>query len=230
MPEETILLFSRQGGSSRSQYCIAFLLMMLGGFLDAYSYILKGGVFACMQTGNVTFMVLALVKGDYGLIGHYVLPVLFFSLGILSSEFIKSGGAPETLTGKRKLIILIKIVCFGFIGAAGESLNDPVAISLIAYLAALQVSSYDQLRGGSFASTMITGNLRTSMVHLHKFILTREREPGVKSLLYLILILFFAVGVALGALASRRYEERAAFLCLVLLIPVFILLSTEGEK
>ncbi len=204
--------------------------MILGGFLDAYSYILKGGVFACMQTGNVTFFVLSLVRGEYDRLIRYILPVIFFSLGILTSEFIKSSCDAEKMTGRRKRIMLIKIVFFAIIGLAGKNLNNLIAISLIAYVAALQVSSFDQLRGGSFASTMITGNLRTLMVHLHRFILTRERESGVLSLLYLALIVFFALGVAFGAYASRIFEERAAFFCLLLLVPVFILLSVLEKR
>ena len=34
---------------------IASILTMVGGFVDAYTYITRGGVFAYAQTGNIIF-------------------------------------------------------------------------------------------------------------------------------------------------------------------------------
>ena len=35
---------------------VAALLAVVGGFLDAYTYILRGGVFANAQTGNIVLL------------------------------------------------------------------------------------------------------------------------------------------------------------------------------
>ena len=41
------------------------VLAMAGGFMDAYSYILRDQVFANAQTGNMLLLGVALSQGDY---------------------------------------------------------------------------------------------------------------------------------------------------------------------
>ena len=43
---------------------IGILLALAGGFLDAYTYITCGGVFANAQTGNIVLMGISAAKGD----------------------------------------------------------------------------------------------------------------------------------------------------------------------
>ena len=69
--------------------CVTLILALLGGFLDAYTFILKNGVFANAQTGNLILLSVSLFNGEYGRVPQYLLPIVFFSLGILLSEYIK---------------------------------------------------------------------------------------------------------------------------------------------
>lgn len=63
------------------------LLTLTGGFLDAYTYIMRGGVFANAQTGNLVLTGISIAKGEVAVV--YILPVLSFVVGILVSHFIK---------------------------------------------------------------------------------------------------------------------------------------------
>ena len=40
------------------------ILMFSGGFLDAYSYLVRGQVFATAETGNIALMGISLARGD----------------------------------------------------------------------------------------------------------------------------------------------------------------------
>ena len=40
------------------------ILMFSGGFLDAYSYLVRGEVFATAETGNIALMGISLARGD----------------------------------------------------------------------------------------------------------------------------------------------------------------------
>ena len=44
---------------------LAVLLSLSGGFQDAYTYVLRGNVFANAQTGNVVFMSQHVMTGDF---------------------------------------------------------------------------------------------------------------------------------------------------------------------
>lgn len=71
-------------------FILGIMLALTGGFLDAYTYITRGGVFANAQTGNIVLMGINLAKGDFERVIHYVVPILAFALGILLSEIIKA--------------------------------------------------------------------------------------------------------------------------------------------
>ena len=54
---------------------IAYLLTMVGGFLDAYTYFERGGVFANAQTGNIVKLGIALSNGARDAYLAYLMPI-----------------------------------------------------------------------------------------------------------------------------------------------------------
>ena len=67
---------------------LGVLLSLSGGFMDAYSYIERGKVFANAQTGNMLLLGVNIAEGHYSLIIHYLFPILAFVIGIALSEWI----------------------------------------------------------------------------------------------------------------------------------------------
>lgn len=68
--------------------CLAFT----GGFLDAYTYLLRGGVFANAQTGNMVLMALYAARRD-GRAFYYLLPIAAFLAG--DDRHGMAQGAPD---------------------------------------------------------------------------------------------------------------------------------------
>ena len=56
----------------RDSFRVAALLAVVGGFLDAYTYILRGGVFANAQTGNIVLLGVHMADKDYRQALYYV--------------------------------------------------------------------------------------------------------------------------------------------------------------
>ena len=51
-------------------FILGIMLALCGGFLDAYTYITRGGVFANAQTGNIVLMGINIAKGDFERVIH----------------------------------------------------------------------------------------------------------------------------------------------------------------
>ena len=68
---------------------MALLLALVGGFLDAYTYVLRGGVFATMQTGNMILLVINGFNLNWTKCFSYLIPLLVFAVGSVLSEIIK---------------------------------------------------------------------------------------------------------------------------------------------
>ena len=67
---------------------LGILLALSGGFMDAYSYLERGQVFANAQTGNMLLMGVNLAEGNFQTMLDYLFPVLAFALGIFLAEMV----------------------------------------------------------------------------------------------------------------------------------------------
>ena len=67
---------------------LGIVLALAGGFMDAYSYVARDGVFANAQTGNILLTGVHISEGDYALALRFLAPVLCFSLGIMLSDLV----------------------------------------------------------------------------------------------------------------------------------------------
>ena len=65
---------------------IGIFLALAGGFMDAYSYICRGKVFANAQTGNLLLFGVKISQGEFKSAFGYAQPVIAFSIGILLAD------------------------------------------------------------------------------------------------------------------------------------------------
>lgn len=68
---------------------IGVLLALTGGFLDAYTYVSRGGVFANAQTGNMVLLGIRLSEGAWRQAAYYFVPIVAFAAGVLLAELIQ---------------------------------------------------------------------------------------------------------------------------------------------
>ena len=71
------------------QLMFCLLLTVMGGFFDAYTFVNCGGIFANAQTGNLIFVGIDLIEGNFGEVLHYLIPIFSFVVGVLVSKFIE---------------------------------------------------------------------------------------------------------------------------------------------
>ena len=73
---------------SDAMLTITFLTFS-GGLQDAYSYCMRGKVFANAQTGNIVLLSQHICDGDFRSVMHYLVPLVFFALGVAAAELIR---------------------------------------------------------------------------------------------------------------------------------------------
>ena len=89
---------------------LVYILAMSGGFMDAYSYMCRGEVFANAQTGNIVLMGCHLISKNLKDSIRYFLPVAFFALGILMACLIRSRFRRTGRIHWRHLVLTIEII------------------------------------------------------------------------------------------------------------------------
>ena len=65
------------------------LLAISGGMMDAYSYIMRGHVFANAQTGNMLLFGVNLSEGNFQTALTYFCPILAFTIGIMLADVFR---------------------------------------------------------------------------------------------------------------------------------------------
>ena len=181
----------------------AIFLTLSGGFQDAYTYLCRGKVFANAQTGNIVLMSTHFFEGEFGLILHYLIPVISFVFGICVAEIQHIFFKNYKKIHWRQIVLAFEIVILLAVGFIPINLNI-LANALVSFVAAMQVQTFRKLRGNAYASTMCIGNLRSGTEAFTGYLQTHDTEKLKKALYYFGIILFFGLGAGIGGNLSIR--------------------------
>ncbi|WP_310604247.1 YoaK family protein [Anaerosporobacter sp.] len=204
---------------------VGLILACVGGFLDAYTYICRGGVFANAQTGNIVLFGVRIAEGR--LLGSvkYLIPIVAFVIGVFIAEIIREGYRDKDAIHWRQIIIAFEIiVILGITFIPKGGWHDTVVNVMVSFVCSLQVQTFRKFNGNAIATTMCTGNLRSAMECLYKYIHTKDRDALSSSLQYLVIILLFIIGAAVGAIMANVIGTKAIALSCIGLGSVFLLM------
>ena len=91
------------------QLIFCLLLTMVGGFFDAYTFVNCNGIFANAQTGNLIFVGIDLIEGNFREVLHYSIPILSFVVGVLVSKCIETKYKELSIFKHIYILLLIQI-------------------------------------------------------------------------------------------------------------------------
>ncbi|EPX8801780.1 YoaK family protein [Listeria monocytogenes] len=206
---------------------LGLLLALAGGFMDAYSYIERGQVFANAQTGNILLFGINLSEGNWAIAIQYFWPVVSFTVGIAISEVIHRRDIRRLHW--RQLSVLIEVVIL--IGVAFIPLDhNLIANSLISFVCGIQVESFRKMHGRGIATTMCIGNLRSATQNLCDYFEYQEKQYLRNSLLYFTVILSFIIGAVVGNFFIQLFAQYAILVCAFIQFIAFMMMFIDRES
>lgn len=208
---------------------VGALLALAGGFLDAYTYITRGGVFANAQTGNMVLLGLRLSEGRWSDALRYLIPVVAFAAGVLLAELVQCLFKQNRALHWRQLVLAIECVLLFAIGFIPAGVWNAAVNIVVSFVCALQVESFRTVHGLSYATTMCTGNLRSGTELLFHSMRTRNPQLLKNAMKYFAIIAVFILGASAGFFASGRMVERSVWIPCAVLILVFLMLLRKPE-
>lgn len=207
---------------------LGIILALSGGFMDAYSYIQRGEVFANAQTGNMLLFGVNLSEGNYQVMLSYLFPVLAFAAGIALADIVRVREGANLLHW-RQIAVLAEALILIIVSFIPTTMNLP-ANALTSFACGIQVESFRKIHGRGIATTMCIGNLRSGTENLHHYVHTKERKYLDSSLLYYGIIVSFIIGAVIGNVMVHIMHQRAILCCSVLLIVTFFIMFIDREK
>lgn len=218
------------GGQMSESTRLAVLLAIVGGFLEAYTFFCRGGVFANCQTGNLVMMTLCAAQGQWEKVLYYTVPVVAFFLGVLLTEYIRKCLPHYFNLHWRQIVVFLEFVCLAATSFIPQGRFDPVVTTIIAFVCSMQVDSFRKIHGSIFASTMCTGNLRSAADSLFVFLQTKDRNAAKQSMRYFLIVVMFMLGAVAGAVITNRFAEKAVWFCCIILCVVFFMMFINKNE
>ena len=204
---------------------VAALLALSGGFLDAYTYVCRGGVFANAQTGNLVLLAVRLSEQRWGEALGYLAPVAAFSVGVVLAEVIRERLPASRRFHWRHLVLLLEILLLALAAALPLGRTDRLVNVIVSFVCAMQVEAFRKVRGQPFASTMCTGNLRSGTDLLYRGLRTGDRKLARKGGHYFGVIGCFMAGAALGGVLTAARGQQAVLTAAVFQAVAFVRMS-----
>jgi uncharacterized membrane protein YoaK (UPF0700 family) len=196
---------------------VATLLSLAGGFLDAFTWVGHVGVFANAQTGNVVLLGVFAATGKWRAAWRHIPPILALVLGVFVAHGLRLDGARRGAHRVALFSLGVEIVLLLAVAALPAGFPDLPIVLGVAFVAALQSSSFSRVAGFAYSSVMTTGNLRRAA---EGFFAGAAGDPAARAQARVFgsVVAMFGAGAAAGAFATERLGNGAA------LLPVAVLL------
>lgn len=211
---------------------LGVLLAIVGGFLDAYTFICRGGVFANAQTGNIVLVGINAAQGDFVQAFMALLPILAFIIGIIVTEKIKDFKFPSStsVTYSEQIIIIIEILVLFIVGFIPSTMPHAFATLPISFVSSVQIASFSKLVDSPYSTTMCTGNLRIASQAAYKAFVNKDSNSTLKTTRYMIIIFSFIIGAFFAGFLTLLFEVKSIWFAALILIMSLILFRIDDRK
>jgi uncharacterized membrane protein YoaK (UPF0700 family) len=193
------------------------LLAVVGGFLEAYTFITRGGVFANAQTGNIIRLGIYASEGQWSQALIHIPPILAFVAGVVVAEWIRNRPSHRSGLDWESRVLLFEMTVLLAIGLLPQAVPNIVVTVAVSFACSVQVSSFRTLVDSPYATTMSTGNLRSASQAAYVAITTGDRAAAIKAIRYFTIILAFISGGFIGGLVTMAAGVRAVWVAALIL-------------
>lgn len=198
------------------------VLTCVGGFLGAFTYSLRGGVFCNAQTGNFVLLALAIGSGDWGKALYLLVPITAYFLGAFISESIAGPIKKLRLIRWDTLFIMIEMAAVVILGLIPESAPYQITQVLVNFICSMQYNTFRQAEGIPMATTFCTNHIRQVGVLFSKTVRCRDREAARRLGVHVLMLASFVAGGAVSTALCAAFRGRAVFAAL---IPLAVVLT-----
>lgn len=200
---------------------VFFLLMFVGGFLGAFTYSIRGGIFCNAQTANFVLMGMAIGNQEWSKALYYIVPMSAYLGGTILSEALPSPIKKLEIVRWDTLLIGIEMVVIFILGLLPETAPFQISQIAINIIMSMQYNTFRQARGIPMATTFCTNHIRQVGVHLYKTIHHHnDKNYRMRFLIHLGMLLTFVSGAIISTALCKYLLGKAIW---VTLIPLGIL-------
>ncbi len=194
-------------------------LTFIGGFIDAYTFVQRGGVLAAGQTGNLVFLSVDIAQRNLPGALTKICTVLFFIVGVSLVGVLNHHLGAHSHYWRLPILVAEFGVCL-LVGALPKTTNNLFIVPLLALVMSMQTTAFSQIAGHGYNNVFSTGNLKKATIAITNYLINRDRTDLTTGLVYWELVLCFASGAIVSALLQLWWTTRTIWLANGLLVLV----------
>ena len=207
------------------------LLAVVGGFLDAFTFLEKGNVFANAMTGNVVLFGVFIATRNWLQAGGHLLPIVAFLAGIVVSEILKRPRVLRAVHWPATICLVTEAILLLVAGSLPSNVPDYFFTLSISFVATLQNSMFPKIEKETINTVMTTGNLRSLFQTLTAGALSRPRShAAAKIRIFGTVCGSFLFGALFGGVVSPLAHNRALWVPSALLLIVCVTLVSAVAR
>ncbi|OZG28393.1 DUF1275 family protein [Williamsia sp. 1138] len=226
----TISVESGPVQSTSSTLRFALLITLASGFLDSYTFLVRGGVFANVQTANVILMGIGLSDRHWSAALLHLWPILAFLLGVTLAVHIKSGRVDHLLNHPIRWTVGFQALVLAAVGFVPTSVPHTYVTVPIAFCTAMTITMFRSIGDLGYFAVATTGNLMHMIEYGYAASIDKRAEALSAFSTYAKVAGTFAAGALIGAVATQLFDAHAVWLAAGLLAVTLVFFVVDQRR
>ncbi len=205
---------------SRHSKRLALFLTFCAGYVDAYTFLVRGNTLVAGQTGNVVFLSVGIVQENVADAEAKILTLLSFMLGVFLLTIYKE----KFRIVKKPILSLFPLGILSIIiGFVPLSVDNIFIVPPLAFCMGLVTTAFGEVSGIAYNNAFMTGNIKRTMLAFGDYIRTKHRPFLREGIIFVSLLSSFVLGVVVSAYLTIFYQEKT-----ILGIPLMMIIFYLG--
>ena len=206
------------------------VLMVATGFVDAYTFLQHGHVFAQAMTGNLVLIAIGAFDPTIVAFWRPLVSYAAFVLGVVvlwgwsRREASRRFPAPQLATLGLQAAVLLVV---GFLSGGATSVVVTAAIS---FAAGMQIAAFRDVGRAAFTTTVMTTNSMKTVNAALNALTSADPEDRAIARAFGAALAGFVAGAFLGAFLSTHLGNRAAWVDAALFAVAGVLYALEQRR
>ncbi len=202
---------------------VGALLAWGGGFLDGFTYVGHGHVFANAMTGIVVLLGISCFSRSWSTAPRLLPAILAFVVGVSVSQAMQLRSKRRDVSAPYPAVLGLEIGVLLVLSLLPATTADILFTTSIAFAASVQVQTFREVNGYSYNSTFTTGNLRTLSEAAFTWLFEGCNQAAGRVVRdFSAVCAAFLVGATAGGYSAQALGNRALWCDIVLLALVAI--------
>lgn len=190
---------------SRQSKRLALFLTFCAGYVDAYTFIVRGNTLVAGQTGNVVFLSVGLIQQNVSDASAKVMTLLFFMMGVFFLTLYKE----KLRIVKKPILSLIPLAVLSLIiGFVPQTVDNIYLVPPLAFCMGLVTTAFGEVSGIAYNNAFMTGNIKRTMLAFGDYFRTKHTPFLREGLIFVSLLSSFVFGVVFSAYLTIYYREK----------------------